>query len=128
MNISIRTTKRWNILRAVSSNVVFSNACPYRHTRLVKIEKIPTKSLKDAVPEAQVVALGTVEFAEKLMPDYKANIDFSALFGRLIKKEERINIPFLPDYTKQQQQQQRAEKKRYEKAAGTPYEIFIFNC
>ena len=104
---------------AVSSNVVFSNACPYRHTRLVKIEKMPTKSLKDAVPEAQVVALGTVEFAEKLMPDYKANVDFSALFGRLIKKEERINIPFLPDYTKQQQQQ-RAEKKDTKRRRARP--------
>ncbi|QMU55043.1 MAG: hypothetical protein GKS07_09225 [Nitrosopumilus sp.] len=32
------------------------------------------------------------------MPNYKRNIDFSLLFGRLIKEKERISIPFLPDY------------------------------
>jgi len=69
------------------------------------LEKLSGKSFKDSVPEATVVTLGTLEFAEKTMPNYKGNIDFSLLFGRLIKEKERISIPFLPDYAR------RIEKK-----------------
>lgn len=84
--------------KMILSNLVISNACPSRRMRLIKLEKLPTENFKDVIPEAAVVTLGTMEFAEKTMPNYKDNIDFSLLFGRLIKKKERIHIPFLPDY------------------------------
>jgi hypothetical protein len=84
--------------KMILSNLVISNACPSRRMRLVKLEKLPTENFKDTIPEADVVTLGTMEFAEKAMPNYKDNIDFSLLFGRLIKEKERIHIPFLPDY------------------------------
>jgi len=84
--------------KIILSSLVNSNACPSRRMRLVKLEKISTESFKDMIPEADVVTLGTMEFTEKVMPRYKENVDFSFLFGRLIKKKERISIPFLPDY------------------------------
>lgn len=84
--------------KMILSNLVISNACPSRRMRLVRLEKL-IENFKDAIPEAGVVTLGTMEFAEKTMPNYKDNIDFSLLFGRLVKKKERISIPFLPDYS-----------------------------
>ncbi|NNL58783.1 MAG: hypothetical protein HKP31_04905 [Nitrosopumilus sp.] len=97
--------KKTDYPRMILSSLVSRNACPSRRMRLVRLEKLSGKSFKDSVPEATVVTLGTLEFAEKTMPNYKGNIDFSLLFGRLIKEKERISIPFLPDYAR------RIEKK-----------------
>ncbi|MCH9658286.1 hypothetical protein K0U27_06260 [archaeon] len=87
--------------KMILSSLVSRNACPYRRTRLVQVEKLPVKSFKEGIPEAITVTLGTMKFAEKAMPNFKDNIDFSLLFGRLIKQKERISIPFLPDYARQ---------------------------
>jgi hypothetical protein len=90
--------------RMILSSLVFSNACPSRRMRLVKLEKLP---IKNTVPEADVVTLGTMEFAENAMPYYKDNIDFSLLYGRLVKKKERINTSFLQDFAQKHQQTSR---------------------
>ena len=87
--------------KMILSSLVSRNACPSRRMRLVQLEKLHSKNFKDSVPEATVVTLGTLEFAEKTMPNYKDNIDFSLLFGRLIKEKERVSVPFLPDYARQ---------------------------
>jgi hypothetical protein len=84
--------------KMIMSSIVSRNACPSRRMRLVDLEKLPAKSFIYDIPEATTVTLGTMEFAGKIMPNYKGNIDFSLLFGRLIKEKERISIPFLPDY------------------------------
>ena len=39
-----------------------------------------------------------------MMPDYEENLDYSPLFGRLIGTKNRINIPFLPEYSQKYQQ------------------------
>ncbi len=96
--------------KMVLSSLVSRNACPSRRMRLVRLEKLSNKNFKDSIPEATVVTLGTLEFAEKTMPNYKSNIDFSLLYGRLIKEKERISIPFLPDYA--QQIEKRASRGR----------------
>lgn len=96
--------------KMILSSLVSRNACPSRRIRLVQLEKLPTKSFKDDIPEATTVTLGTMEFAEKTMPNYKGNIDFSLLFGRLIKEKERISVPFLPDYA--QLIEKKASRKR----------------
>lgn len=92
--------------KAIMSRLVFSNACPSRRIGLVKLEKL-TKDFKGTIPEADVITLGTVEFAEKTMPNYKNNIDFSSLFGRLVKKKERINTSFLQNFAQKHQQTSR---------------------
>jgi len=86
--------------KMILSSLVSRNACPSRRMRLVNLEKLPDEDFKDAIPEADVITLGTMKFAEKTMPHHKDNVDFSLLFGRLVKKKERISIPFLPDYAK----------------------------
>jgi hypothetical protein len=97
--------KKMDYPKIILSSLVSRDACPSRRIRLVQLEKLSTKSFKDNIPEATTVTLGTMDFAEKIMPNYKDHIDFSLLFGRLIKEKERISIPFLPDYA------QRIEKK-----------------
>ena len=82
----------------VMSGTVYSNACPSRRRGLVKLEKIPTDNSKKQIQNADAVILGTMKFAENAMPGYKNNIDFSSLFGRIVKKQERINMSFLPDF------------------------------
>ncbi len=86
--------------KMILSSLVSRNACPSRRMRLVKIERMPDKNYKESIPEATTITLGTMEFAEKTMPNYKDNIDFSLLFGRLVKEKERISVPFLPDYAR----------------------------
>ena len=92
--------------RMIMSSLVFSNTCPSIRMRLVKIEKL-TENFKDTIPEADVITLGTMEFAEKTMPNYKDNIDFSPLFGRLVKKKERVSTSFLQDFAQIHQQTSR---------------------
>ncbi|AJW70343.1 hypothetical protein [Nitrosopumilus adriaticus] len=92
--------------KMILSGLVASNACPSNRMRLVKLEKL-TENFKDTIPEANVITLGTMEFAEKTMPKYKDNIDFSSLFGRLVKKKERISTSFLQDFAHKHQQTSR---------------------
>ncbi len=92
--------------KMIMSSLVFSNACPSKRMRLAKLEKL-TENFKDAIPEADVITLGTVEFTEKTMPNYKDNIDFSPLFGRLVKKKERIHTSFQHDFAQKHQQTSR---------------------
>lgn len=97
--------KKTDYPKIILSSLVSRNACPSRRIRLVRLEKLSAKNFKEDIPEATVVTLGTLEFAEKTMPNYKDNIDFSLLFGILVKEKERVTVPFLPDYA------QRIEKK-----------------
>jgi len=93
--------KEMEYTKRILNSLVSRNTYPSRRMRLIQLEKLSTISFKDDIPEATIVTLGTMEFAEKTMPNYKDNIDFSLLFGRLIREKERINIPFLPDYAQQ---------------------------
>ena len=105
--------------RIVLSSKTYQNACPTRHAMLVQVEKFTAasnnmieegnlsqniSSSNNILPEASVVTFGTMEFLERAMPNYKENIDFSALFGNPIKRKERINLPFLPEYMPQYDQ------------------------
>ncbi|MGY5146596.1 MAG: hypothetical protein ACW9W4_01145 [Candidatus Nitrosopumilus sp. bin_7KS] len=90
--------------KMILSSLVFGNACPSRRMNLVKLEKLP---IKNTIPEADVVTLGTMKFAEDAMPHYKDNVDFFLLYGRLIKKKERISAPFLQDFARKHQRTSR---------------------
>lgn len=93
--------------RMLISSPVHSNACPSRRLGLVKLEKIPSGDFKNKVPEARIITLGTMKFAENAMPGYKNNIDFSSLFGQIVKKQERINTSFLPEFANKHQRASR---------------------
>lgn len=113
--------------RIVLSSKAYQNACPARHAMLVQVEKFAAasnneKKEKDnlsqnnsgnnTLPAASVIIFGTMDFAEKAMPNYKENIDFSPLFGNPIKKKERIHLPFLPEYLPQYDQKISRSKNR----------------
>lgn len=91
----------------IMSRSVHCNACPSRRLRLVNLEKLPTSDFKNLVPEANTVTLGTMKFAENAMPGYQDNIDFSPLFGQIVKKQERVNMPFFPDFAQKHQRTSR---------------------
>ncbi|MGH1565883.1 MAG: hypothetical protein ACRBB5_00265 [Nitrosopumilus sp.] len=82
----------------VMNGTVYSNACPSRRLGLVKLEKLSTDNSKKQIQNADIVILGTMKFAENTIPDYKNNIDSSSLFGQIVKKQERVNTSFLPDF------------------------------
>ena len=93
--------------RVIMSSPVHCNACPSRRLRLVKLEKLTTRDFKNQIPEANIVTLGTMKFAENAMPGYKDNIDFSFLFGQIVKKQERVNTSFFPDFAQKHQRTSR---------------------
>jgi len=97
-------SKKTEYPRIVLSNLVHCNACPSRRMGLVNLEKFSSQNTTDKIPEATAVTLGTIDFATKVMPDYKENLDYSPLFGRLVGKKDRINIPFLSAYSQKHQQ------------------------
>ena len=82
----------------IISRAVHCNACPSKRLGLVKLEKISADNSEKQIQDAKVIVLGTIKFAEKAMPGYKDNIDFTSLYGQIVKKQERINTPFLPDF------------------------------
>ncbi len=105
--------------RIVLSSKTYQNACPTRHAMLVQVEKFTASSnavkeednlsqdipdSNNSLPKASVVTFGTMELLEKAMPNHKENIDFTPLFGNPIKKKERINLQFLPEYMPQYDQ------------------------
>ena len=91
----------------VMSGTVYSNACPSRQLGLVKLEKLSARDSKKQIYDADVITLGTMKFAESAMPGYKDNIDFSSLFGQIVKEQARINTPFLPDFAQKHQRTSR---------------------
>ena len=93
--------------RIIVSRLIHSNACPSRRLMLVKLETLPSSNFKNTVPEADVITLGTMKFAENAMPGYKDNIDFSSLFGQIIKKQERVNTSFLAEFAQKHQRTSR---------------------
>lgn len=93
--------------RIIMSSPVHCNACPSRRLRLVDLEKLPTRDFKNQIPEADIVTMGTMKFAENAMPGYKNNIDFSPLFGQFVKKQERVNTSFFPDFAQKYQRTSR---------------------
>ena len=93
--------------RIIMSSPVHCNACPSRRLRLVDLEKLPTSDFKKLIPEADIISLGEMKFAENAMPGYKNNIDFSPLFGMIVKKQERVNLSFFPDYAQRHQRTSR---------------------
>lgn len=93
--------------RVIMSSPVHCNACPSRRLRLVDLEKLPTSDFKKLIPEADIISLGEMKFAENAMPGYKNNIDFSPLFGMIVKKQERVNMAFFPDFAQRHQRTSR---------------------
>ena len=91
----------------IMSSPVHCNACPSRRLRLVELEKLPTRDFKNQIPESTIVTMGTMKFAENAMPGYKDNIDFSPLFGQLVKKQERVNTSFFPEFAQKHQRTSR---------------------
>ena len=87
--------------RIVLSSLVYRNVCPSRPLMFVRVEKFPQQP--NTIPQATHVILGTMEFPEKVMPNYKENLDYSAFYGTLLSKNFRIHIPFFQDYIKQNQ-------------------------
>ena len=71
----------------VMSGTVYSNTCPSRRLGLVKLGKLSTDNSKKQIQNADIVILDTMKFAENTIPDYKNNIDFSSLFGQIIKNK-----------------------------------------
>ena len=93
--------------RIIMSSLIHSNACPSKRLMLVKLESIPSSNFKKMVPEADTITMGTMKFAENVMPVYKNNVDFSSLFGQIVKKQERINASFLPEFAQKHQRTSR---------------------
>ena len=93
--------------RIIMSSPVHCNACPSRRLRFIDLEKLPTRDFKNQIPEADIVTMGTIKFAENAMPGYKNNIDFSPLFGQIVKKQERVNMVFFPDFAQKHQRTSR---------------------
>ncbi len=93
--------------RIIMSSPVHCNACPSRRKNLVNLEKLPTRDFKNQIPEADIVTMGTMKFAENAMPGYKDNIDFSPLFGQFVKKQERVSTSFFPDFAQKYQRTSR---------------------
>ncbi|MDH3203647.1 MAG: hypothetical protein OEL81_03080 [Nitrosopumilus sp.] len=91
----------------IMSSPVHCNACPSRRLRLVELEKLPSRDFKNQIPEADIVTLGTMKFTENTMPGYKDNIDFSPLYGQIVKKQERVNLTFFPDFAQKHQRTSR---------------------
>jgi hypothetical protein len=95
--------KKLDYPRIVLSSLVDRNVRPSRPLRFVKVEKFPTQNSQNNIPQATLVTLGTMEFPEKVMPNYKQNLDYSEFYGTLLSKNFKINIPFFPEYTQLQQ-------------------------
>lgn len=93
--------------QVLMSSPVHCNACPSRRLRLVGLEKLTTNDFTKLIPEANIVSLGTMKFTESAMPGYKDNIDFSPLFGQIVKKQERVNMVFFPDFAQKHQRTSR---------------------
>ena len=89
--------------RIILSSITYSNVCPTRQLRLVSLENISSIDSKNIVPEAEIITLGTMKFAENAMPGYKDNINFSSLLGQLVKKQQRVNASFLPEFEQKHQ-------------------------
>ena len=49
-------------------------------------------------PEAEVVTLGTVGVAEKMMPGYRSNLDYSKAAGLVVTENDRIDVPFQKEW------------------------------
>lgn len=95
--------KKIDYPRIVLSSLVDRNVRPSRPMRFVKVEKFPTQNPQNNIPQASLVTLGTMEFPEKVMPNYKNNLNYSEFYGTLLSKNFKINIPFFPEYTQQNQ-------------------------
>ena len=89
--------------RILLSSPIHTNACPSRRLQLVKLEKISSDDSKNKIPEADTITVGTMNFMENMMPGYKDSVDFSSLFGQIVKKHERINTSYLPDFATKHQ-------------------------
>ena len=94
--------KKIDYPRIVLSSMVDRNVCPSRPLRFVRVEKFPEQP-QNNIPQATLVTLGTMEFPEKVMPNYKQNLDYSAFYGTLLSKNFKINVPFFQEYLQQNQ-------------------------
>lgn len=93
--------------RILLSSPIHTNACPSRRLQLVKLEKISSDDSKNKIPEADTITVGTMNFMENMMPGYKDNVDFSSLLGQIVKKQERINTSYLPEFATKHQRTSR---------------------
>ena len=67
--------------------------------RTVFLSKFPKPGVgSEDVPEAEVVTLGTVGVAEKMMPGYKSNLDYSKVVGLVVTENDRIGVPFQEEW------------------------------
>ena len=79
----------------VSCNVDVATEWP--HT--VFLSKFPRPEVgSEDVPEAGVVTLGTVGVAEKMMPGYRSNLDYSKIVGLVVTENDRICVPFQKEW------------------------------
>ena len=79
----------------VSCNV--DVAAEWPHT--VFLSKFPRPRVgSEDVSEAEVVTLGTVGVAEKMMPGYKSNLDYSKIVGLVVTENDRICVPFQKEW------------------------------
>ena len=66
-----------------------------------KFSKPETTS--DCIPEAEMVTLGTIEVAEKIMPGYRSHLDYSGVTGFVVTRNDLINIPFQKEWAEKMQ-------------------------
>ena len=67
--------------------------------RTVFLSRFPKPEVgSEGVPEAEVVTLGTVGVAEKMMPGYRSNLDYSKVSGLVVTENDRIDVPFQKEW------------------------------
>ena len=79
----------------VSCNVDVAAEWP----RTVFLSRFPRPEVgSEDVPEAEVVTLGTVGVAKKMMPGYRSNLDYSKVAGLVVTENDRIDVPFQKEW------------------------------
>lgn len=67
------------------------------------------KMVSDGIPEAEMITLGTFEVAEKMMPGYMSNLDYSEVTGFVVTRNDLINIPFQKEWVEKMQKRQKSD-------------------
>ena len=71
----------------------------------VYVDKFSKQEMvSDSIPEAEVMTLGTFEVAEKAMPEYRSNLDYSEIIGFVVTRNDLIDIPFQKEWVEKMRQ------------------------
>ena len=100
--------------KIILNGPVSCNVDPSREwQRTVILSRFPESKVKsENIPEADTVTFATMDMAEKIMPRYQSNLDYSEILGFIITKDDRIDIPFQKEWLeKKQQEMQRKESQ-----------------